>query len=91
MTSLKRIQKTILRLSMSLDNQMNFQYKTIIILGFLGISGCSLFAPIEQPKDTPGPHFPENNTCSPYKGTMSCARGICTPDYGRTDCELRRR
>ena len=81
----------ILHRSTGISNQIMFRIKTLTTLGFLFLSGCSLFAPIEQPEDTPGPHFPENNTCSPYKGTMSCERGICTPDYGRTDCELRHR
>ena len=77
---------------------MIYQYKQItskkvslFLLSINFICGCSLFAPIQRPDDTPGPHFPENNSCSPYKGTMSCERGICTPDYGRTDCELRHR
>ena len=77
------------------DACKNFSQSAIRIAVLLSLIllcvSCALFAPIEQPEDTPGPHFPENETCSPYKGTMSCDKGMCTPDYGRTDCELRSR
>lgn len=63
--------------------------RLMFLLSLTVLYSCGIFAPIEQPEDTAGPHFPENNWCSPYKGTMSCDKGICTPDYGRTDCETR--